>query len=420
MYFTLPIIMIKLYYKELKGEMIMNILKKILIVGNGYDLWCGMKTSYGDYKEWLENYLYQNSTYITNTIVRIAVDEGISREVFSNDKSALEYGHSLRLADFKNRSIVRLYLNKDNESEWISALYSYSVSFFKCENSEFDSKMTRINNELGYTTGKSELNILFFYFMLFSNISSKYGYTNESWGCLESSLNHFYNDSEFQALKTFSSISSYIIISFKLFKQHFVTYFIERAIAQSSIQNLNKRRPHNLKNMNDYVVVDFNYTNRWELFTDSYLKIHGTIKDNSNIVFGANLNINKKVDTLKLVLDKKYQKMFLKSSEARNDFLNKITEIYTLGFSFSQNDDYFIHGILHANPEIKINIIDFENGYDESEDRFVINQLQGLYRSLSAYEHDKKILELKIYRDEIKIISEQNFDRMLRGKEMIL
>lgn len=332
-----------------------NIPKKLILLGNGFDLHNNYKSSYYDLKLLIEKEINENEY-----------------NLFLEDKP-IPYP---RQSEKKYSEYLSLEIQKGYET--------FDFHFTVLVNFPKDNKFkNKIYLSMYY--------ILFSYYAFIENKNEEY----INWGDIEGYLRKIYID--------YPDVEG-LVEGFEYLKYFISNVFIPKARTENTEI---EEWFDDFEAPNDIACVNFNYTDQLKkgLNNQQYFNFHGS--QNGDIIFGTNMPLSDSIDPLKLCYDKKIQKMHQSSLIENYKDLNisEVQEVICMGFGFSVNDDYFIHALLHNNPNIKFIVVALS---EEITETYANNQLQNLFRSLSVYEHDKKLLEKKIVNNDFKIKSKHN------------
>lgn len=380
----------------------------LVILGNGFDLHCGLESTYSDFVNWLNknNYNYQNIfTYLFSS-------EHKQKNWIDVEKSIEKF--------------LTFFLNKENIEEYQKSLHEYSMSsrytkmlLFSEQGDSWKNKVEKYinNNYPQYEMINYLLDGILFYDTL-DNWIDEYPKIEKAEN-LEKE-----KDKEF--IKFFLEKEPYIKLhtclrsneySHNIKKQFLVQFFIDElnemeklfadfldeqihkctSYEENARQTINKILGPK-ESLDDTKIITFNYTNPLSDFLPQNKKdvvnnIHGNII-NKSCIFGIDI---KNIDSdLLLPFTKTYRKL---TSEENQNIINngeKVDNIYFYGHGFGKSDYSYFQAIFDS--------IDIYNSST------VLNFYYSIYK-----EEDKENIEYNEYTKVINLIN--NYGKTLNNKD---
>lgn len=336
----------------------------VLVIGNGFDLYCGLKTRYNDFFNYCNQKLNQNDLdfkkYSNNFWVNFFCEfyykintwgnfEEIIGLVMSALNKAIDYAVITEIRDINVFGFTDLPTNptffiKFNEDE-VAKYTNIERLIIKCIKSlKNDRPFRKFDNSYAVTCADNLLNL-----------------KDKIFELIEEDLNEISN--------------------------LFSVYLNENV--NNCISNISDEVVEKLRQINPKYIISFNYTNtpKYVYGEDSkILYIHGSTLEN-NVIFGSRrVNDNQTI---------KFSKLYRSIKILPN--INYTSELFAL--EHIDGGGYF--------NEVKISFIGFS--FDESDAEFIKNILNNasLFRRFSIYYYDEEAKN-SILRNIISIISEEN------------
>lgn len=310
-------------------------MKRVLVIGNGFDLYHGKNTRYSDFLDFLESVYNQSAS-------KVSVD-------------AIRHICSQYSLEFSNSSIIvfviKQYIDNRNKHNWIDLeadIRDY-IHFLLTFINEYNSpKSEKRNSNVPYEFYNDEV-------------------PSELWRIMESSPSLFICQTTFMAKP-----SSVIIDPWGLINKRKVLATLENELNCLSsllvyyLQTIEpeKRNEHItpqplFQSLDFDYVISFNYTNTFESIYNSNCEvsyIHGSLTAN-NIVLGYN-DFDNSTDDL---MFKKYYRRLIKQTDSvtREGFYSKSMgidirpEVHFFGHSLDISDEDYVRDIIdHADKTI--------------------------------------------------------------------
>lgn len=311
--------------------------EKILVIGNGFDLYHNKKTKYSDFLQFL------------NGIIKGTI-------VIENESS-----FNLKNLDYDNSSLLSLFINQYKHSvnnnnwidmeSWLKQFIHLIISFVDKENEE-----RIINRSIGYSYSLG--GTLPIEWKLIKNMSSFFTQTSPSSCCIKGDYIDYWGKINKEKILTkleceLDEICNYLI------------YYLQEYEPHNRESNVVPRKL--FTDINPFKVVSFNYTNTYnELYgldEKNIIYVHGDLK-NKDIVLGYN-DSNGDLEDLAF---KKYYRRLIKNTRAVSDSYvsnglgGRIApETYFFGHSLDISDEDILKNLICISDSVCIFYTDYDD-----------------------------------------------------------
>lgn len=361
-------------------------MNRLVIIGNGFDLAHGLKTSYKDFINWYKEQVVKD---LKDESYNAWKDELCSIELLNTYQPHL-YIFMSDNSIYKNKSGVEIFDEIDKD-----------YNNFNVKKSPLLERILKNIEDKGWTDIESD-----YYELLKENANDI-----ETCRSLNEQLD-FLKDKLVEYLKTQTTEKR--IENIKAILEADIE---EEDIAQSSIKVIETTIPdsfrvlgqehrylENLSKVNDTVLLDFNYTNTTNLYRGKNISInhiHGSLKNPKNIIFGYGDEMDKDYQELidknenELLRNSKSVK-YLETSNYRKllQFIDGgLFQVYIIGHSCGNSDRTLLNTIFEHNNCVSIKPFCYvdEKGKDNYSEL-----TQNIYRNFT----DKKLFRDRVVNKE--------------------
>lgn len=321
----------------------------LLVIGNGFDLACGLKTHYRDYFDFLRGRYEQFNnfcTFLLDTVFNSLDDEGI--EVYSNEMISMK---QLNLWDF-------YFTLVDWKDSKLLSDQTWNEIELKIKNSVLSDKK---KTKGGYGTWHSV-------FKYVQNMQYKLNFPvhNDN---LTRLLAFYLSKREINTI-SFEEFNNFVLHELYKFEENFAEYVRLQESIVSNYKEKAKELVHKMTSLSKFDICSFNYT---QPFDDSNcINCHGVAKD-KNVIFGIEkTNIGKEFDIKDYYkYTKEAQGLYVisKGTKINKKIRSTYTRIYFYGLSFSKQDyDYFFQLFdIYKLASTKTKFVFFYSIYDKDK-----------------------------------------------------
>ena len=343
-------------------------MNRLVIIGNGFDLAHGLKTSYKDFISWYldsvfnifynEDNIWQQDIKYTDTILNISMDTKL--DLYNGN---VIYG----LQEYKE--YTKYTVKRNSPIEFLEQLSS--INGLHITKSILLTRILTNIETKGWTDIESD-----YYALLKDNADNL-----EACKRLNDQMD-FLRDKLAEYLKTQKTekYNEKILYDFCL-------DISEEDVSQSTINELDKFNFNNEKQnhtdfytLKDLMVLDFNYTSTTEMYTDPKFinHIHGSLDKPEYIIFGYGDEMDKDFQEL----EDKNENELLKNSKSikylETDNYRRLLQfieggdfqVYIMGHSCGNSDRTLLHTIFEHRNCISIKPFYYKWGEGENEDTY--------------------------------------------------
>ena len=344
-------------------------MKTLLILGNGFDLNCELKSRFSDFFQTKLTTVYFNNK------------SGLDLK----DRQKENIWYLIFLFAFYNNKL----LDRETDADTLFPSINKDNPLWMDVESYIKNIMTSKNKSLGkYMHATSEKTFLDV-FNLANDVREDYNhYLSEHYQFRRLQMNFIINED----IKKGKTMTEYLYHQLKLFEDDFRNYVLKEMKSKESDYNANSKAL--LKRFRDYngenlYLLTFNYTNPNASVNDTINHVHGDLHSNSIIIGYDSSDINSNNNPA-LTLSKGWQKLFLGSRDISLPSKESINCIKFYGHSLGEQDYSYFHALFDYYEVYSRNVtlIFYYSEYEDSVEKneaIRANYISRVYALLDKY-----------------------------------